>query len=211
MFLKQSTASQAIKLGPFLDDTDGKTAETGLTVANTDIQLSKAGGTFAAKNSGGGTHDADGWYTATLDATDTATVGTLDIQVVVTGALPVFSRYYVLEEAIYDAMFAASATGLLPANVTQISGSATAADNLEASALAIETATATGGSGTTVTTTDITEATADHWKGRVIVFTSGTLFGQATTITASAFATGTTTFTVDTLTDTPTTETFVIL
>lgn len=120
--LRQSTASQSVKLGPFVDDTDGVTAETGLTIANTDIKLSKAGGTMASKNSGGGTHDANGWYTITLDATDTATVGALQVSCKVAGAAPVFMQFQVVEQAIYDALFAASATGLLPANVTQFGG-----------------------------------------------------------------------------------------
>jgi len=80
MFLRQSTASQEITLGPFLDDTDGKTAETGLTIANTDIKLWKSGGTTESdKNSGGATHIAGGRYYAVLDATDTNTVGMLEI------------------------------------------------------------------------------------------------------------------------------------
>ena len=43
MFLKQSTA-YTFRFGPFLDDTDGKTAETGLTISQADIRLSKGGG-----------------------------------------------------------------------------------------------------------------------------------------------------------------------
>jgi len=39
LFLKQSTAV-TVKIGPFLDDTDGKTAETGLTIAQADVRLS---------------------------------------------------------------------------------------------------------------------------------------------------------------------------
>jgi len=110
MFLKQSTASQAVVIGPFLDEDDGKTAETGLTISNTDIRLSKAGANIVAKNSGGGTHDELGFYQITLDATDTNTVGELLIAVHESGALPVFKYCYVLEEAIYDALFAASAS-----------------------------------------------------------------------------------------------------
>lgn len=108
-YLKQSTASQPILLGPFVNDTDGNTAETGLMVNASDIRLSANGGNMAAKNSGGGTHDEAGWYQITLDATDTATVGRLQISAHVTGALPVFADCTVLEEAIYDALFAASA------------------------------------------------------------------------------------------------------
>lgn len=112
MFLRQSTASQEVLLGSFLDDTDGKTAETGLTIANTDIKVWKSGGTTeASKNSGGATHIASGRYYAVLDATDTDTVGLLEINVHVSGALPVRRQFYVLEEAVYDALFAASAAG----------------------------------------------------------------------------------------------------
>ncbi len=125
IFLKQSTASQAVLLGPFVDETDGKTAETGLTIANTDIRLSKTGGNMAAKNSGGGTHDEAGWYTATLDATDTNTVGTLQISVHVSGALPVWLDVHVLEEAIYDSLIGSG--DVLDVNVTQWTSNAVAA------------------------------------------------------------------------------------
>jgi hypothetical protein len=111
LYLKQSTASQALLLGPFVDDTDGATAETALTIANTDIRLSANGGNMFAKTSGGGTHDEAGWYTITLDATDTATVGRLQISCKVAGALHVFMECQVLEEAIYDALIGASAAG----------------------------------------------------------------------------------------------------
>lgn len=112
-FLKQSTASQSRSIGPFLDDTDFKTAETGLTIANTDIKLMINGAASADKNSGGGTHRANGVYGVTFDATDTATVGEIFVSVVVAGALPVFATFVVLEEAVYDALFAASAPGYL--------------------------------------------------------------------------------------------------
>ena len=110
LFLKQSTASQAVLLGPFIDDTDGKTAETGLTIANTDIRLSANGGNMFAKTSGGGTHDEAGWYTITLDATDTATVGRLQISSDVAGALPVFMEFQVVEEDTYTFLYASGAS-----------------------------------------------------------------------------------------------------
>jgi len=113
MYLKQSTASQSVLIGPFVDDTDGTTPETGLTIANTDIRLSANGGNLAAKNSGGGTHDEAGWYAITLDATDTATVGRLQLHCKMTGALMVHNDFHVLEEAVYDDLFAASAGGYL--------------------------------------------------------------------------------------------------
>jgi hypothetical protein len=126
-FLRQSTASQARTIGPFLDDTDFKTAETALTIANTDIKLLVNGGASANKNSGGGTHRVNGMYGVTFDATDTATVGELEVSVVVAGALPVFKTFYVLEEAVFDALFAAAAPGYVanaPVNVAQMGGTA---------------------------------------------------------------------------------------
>jgi hypothetical protein len=123
--LKQSTAAQTRWIGPFVDDTDFKTAETALTIANTDIKISKNGGASASKNSGGGTHDVNGMYAVTWDATDTATVGELKYSIKVAGALPVFGSYVVLEEAVYDELFAASALGYVanaPVNVAQFGG-----------------------------------------------------------------------------------------
>jgi len=110
MFLKQSTA-YTFRFGPFLDDTDGKTAETGLTISQADIRLSKGGGNFAQKNeSSSSSHDEIGFYIVVLDATDTNTCGELLVACHESGALPVFKTFQVLEEAIYDAMFAASAS-----------------------------------------------------------------------------------------------------
>ena len=37
-------------MGPFVDDTDGKTAETGLTIEDSHIRVSKAGANFIDKN-----------------------------------------------------------------------------------------------------------------------------------------------------------------
>lgn len=111
-FLRQSTASQTRSIGPFVDDGDFKTLENALSIANTDILLKKNGAASAAKNSGGATADGSGgMYSLTFDATDTATVGELMGSVKVAGALVVFFKFTVLEEAVYDAQFAASAAG----------------------------------------------------------------------------------------------------
>lgn len=136
--LKQSTASQEIPLGYFVDSTDGDTEETGLTIANTDIKLWKNGATtLANKNSGGATHISNGIYYAVLDATDTDTVGPMVIFCHVSGALTVRLECHVYEEDIYDAIFGASAAGFdsnqrVSADVVAISGDTTAADNAEA-------------------------------------------------------------------------------
>lgn len=122
--VKQSTAIAAIAFGPFLDSADGFTAMTGLTLTQPDIRLSKNGGAFAQKNAAQTlSHMENGYYSLALDTTDTATVGTLRIHSKESGALPVWMDLQVVEEAIYDALYAASATGLLPTNVTQFGGS----------------------------------------------------------------------------------------
>jgi hypothetical protein len=174
MWLRQSTASQEISLGPFLDSTDGDTEEGGLTIANTDIKIRKHGATtLANKNSGGATVISNGVYQCTLDATDTDTAGQLEIYVHVAGALAVKNTYVVLTATAFDALLTGTFNNISPsevnaecdtaltdydaptntelnartlasadyfdpaadlviANMTQISGDATAADNLEA-------------------------------------------------------------------------------
>jgi hypothetical protein len=121
-YLRQSTASQEMLIGPFLDDTDGKTAKTGLTIANTDVKLWKRGATSEAnKNSGGGTHVAAGRYYITLDDTDTNTLGELEINVVMSGALPVQKRCIVLPANVFDSFVLGSDT--LDINVVDWKGS----------------------------------------------------------------------------------------
>jgi hypothetical protein len=123
-YLRQSTAAQVRTIGPFVDDTDFKTLENALTIANTDILIKKNGAASAAKNSGGATADGSGgFYAVTWDATDTATVGQLSYSVKVAGALVAFGTYVVLEEAIYDALFAASANAFTgAAGASKITG-----------------------------------------------------------------------------------------
>lgn len=120
ILLKYSTASQEIPLGYFVDDSDGNTAETGLTIANTDIKLWKSGATtLANKNSGGATHISGGIYYCVLDATDTNTYGPLKIFVHASGALPVVVECMVMQTTAYDALMAgtlAESTGVPAAN-----------------------------------------------------------------------------------------------
>ncbi len=105
MWLRQSTASQEISLGQFLDSTDGNTEEDGLTIANTDIKIRKGGTTtLANKNSGGATNISNGVYHATLDATDTDTLGLMEVYVHVAGALATKTTYMVLPATSYDAL-----------------------------------------------------------------------------------------------------------
>lgn len=104
MYLKQST-STTIVLGPFLDDTDGKTAETALTIAQADVRLSKNAGTFAQKSDTGScSHMEAGYYSCGFNTTDTNTLGHLRVAVAKSGALPVWRDYLILPANVYDSL-----------------------------------------------------------------------------------------------------------
>lgn len=123
--LKQSTAF-TFRLGPFLDSVDGNTQENALTIAYTDVLLSKAGGALTAKNdttalTGTG---ANGHYTCVLNATDTGTLGALRVWCHVAGALAVWQDFVVIPANIYDSMVAG--TDLLDVNIAQWLGTACA-------------------------------------------------------------------------------------
>ena len=119
MWLRQSTAGQEVMLGRFVDNVDGDTEKTALTVNNTDIKIWKHGSTAqVSKNSGGATHDANAMYVATFDATDTDTLGNLEVNVHVTGALSVKREFLVVPANIFDSV--ALGTDLLDVNVAKI-------------------------------------------------------------------------------------------
>jgi hypothetical protein len=127
-FLRQSTA-QVIRFGPCLDITDGVTEEVSLTLVQGDMRLSKDGAAFAQKGTAGNaTHDSDGWYSTTLSTADTNTVGELRLNVhQPANMLPLWDRWWVIEEAIYDAFFGAGALGFLLPTVAGRSLDVTAA------------------------------------------------------------------------------------
>jgi len=117
LFLKQSTAV-TVNIGPFIDDTDGKTAEVGLTEHPADILIAKNGGDFAAKNEASNcTHDNLGWYHCHIDATDTNTLGRLQLHCHEAGFLPVFHEYMVIPANVYDSLVLGSASDYLDVNI----------------------------------------------------------------------------------------------
>lgn len=106
-FLKQSTAV-TLKIGPFLDATDGSTAETALTITQADVRLSKNGGDIAQKNDAtSATHDELGYYDVPLNTTDTNTLGILMLAIHEAGALPVWQDYMVVPANVWDSLFGA--------------------------------------------------------------------------------------------------------
>lgn len=125
--LKQSTAV-TIKLGPFVDETDGKTAETALTIAQADVRLSKNGGNMAQKaETTSCTHDEVGMYDCPIDTTDTNTIGLLTVNVHEAGALPVRQEYEVISSAQYEEQFGARLLGLIAKGTMQAGSTASTA------------------------------------------------------------------------------------
>jgi hypothetical protein len=128
IFLKQSTAV-TLKIGPFLDDTDGKTAETGLTIAQADVRLSKNGANIAQKTEASScTHDELGIYGCPINATDTGTLGRLQLWVHESGALPVWHDFMVIPANVFDSLFS---TDKLEVDILQIGGVAQSATDLK--------------------------------------------------------------------------------
>jgi len=127
--LKQNTAF-VWKAGPFVDDGDGKSAETGLTIAQADIRITKNGGDYAqSHNSAGGTHDETGNYDIPLDTTDVNTVGTLRVMIQKSGALPVWQDFFVYPANVYDSLVGSD---LLDINVSKINETSQTAGDLTA-------------------------------------------------------------------------------
>ncbi len=127
MYLKQSTTI-TVKMGPFLDKTDGVTEETGLTPG---VEVSKNGGAFAARNSATAvSHDAEGWYGVELNATDTGILGRLQVKAQdAANHLPVWHEFMVVPANAYDSLV--GGTGTLQADLTQIGGVTQSATDLK--------------------------------------------------------------------------------
>lgn len=176
-FLRQSTAVD-LPIGPFLDATDGVTAETALTISQADVRLKKNNGAWAQiSDNTSATHEENGWYEKEFDATDTDTVGVLKVAIHETGALPVFHTFQILEEAVYDALFAASALGYVanaPVNVAQWLGSAAATPTV-AGVPEVDVTHWIGTAAATPTTAGVPEVDITHIAGSAVSTTTAQL------------------------------------
>jgi hypothetical protein len=154
-FLRQSTAVD-IALGPFVDATDGVTAETALTISQADVRLKKNAGAWAQVNDAtSAAHEENGWYEKELDATDTDTVGILVVAVNESGALPVWREFQVVEEAVFDRDYAASGTGIVGTAQTgdsfaRLGAPAGASVSADVAAVKVDTAAILVDTGTTL-------------------------------------------------------------
>lgn len=107
-FLRQSTVA-TVKLGPLLSPSDGLTP---YTTAGFTVKASANGGALAARHDSTSiTHDADGYFSVEVDATDTAAVGRLRLEVPGSAGnyLPAWEDFVVLSQAVYDSLFGATA------------------------------------------------------------------------------------------------------
>ncbi len=128
-WLKQTTSAD-VPIGPFLDATDGVTALTGLTLTQPDIRLKKNAAAWAQKAAAQTlSHEENGFYEVTLDATDTGTLGLLRLAVFESGALPVWEDFLVVPANIYDSIVLGS--DLLDTSLVQIAGTAQSATDLK--------------------------------------------------------------------------------
>lgn len=106
--LKQSTATTVI-VGPFLDDIDGKTPETGLSVASIDVDIYKGiTKTDLTITASGGSNDmahvANGHYSLELTTTDTNTLGSFRVTFNISGALPFYEDFIIRPAEPYDTL-----------------------------------------------------------------------------------------------------------
>ncbi len=144
---------------------------------------------------------------AILDDTDLIDDGTSGLAKIATDVAAALGDTVDIQSRIPAAL----SSGNMKADVLAISTSTAAANNLEASTEVIIIGAAEAGTLTTeIMTTDLTESTDDHYNGRIIIWTSGVLIGQATDILDYLGSTGQLTYTA--VTEAPTAaDTFVIM
>lgn len=209
VFLQDSSSNVGAGLAGLAYNTSGLTCYYRKGQTGTSTQLALATQTVGGAYSSGGFIQIDatyqpGKYRLDLANTMLDTVGELNLTIAGAANLAVYAETIQIVSAAPDA------------NVAQIAGVAAAATRLSLSANVIIPGTVDS-TGFTPTTTefeasDVTTAAAQHYNGRIIIFTSGTLIGQATSISDYLLSSGRGHFTVPALTSAPANGvTFVIV
>jgi len=240
-YLKADTETK-VTIGPVVAVANGYVPVTNLALDTADeAEIIKHNGNSVTDISAGtmaAIANADGYYALTMAAGYLDTEGRITVLLNDDNlCLPVRMDFEVVNTNVYDSLFAAATTDYLQTDVVQwlsqachavsengvpkvdldqIGGTADPAAKLKLSLDTMVTGTVswdnTNASTTAIYSDDITEATADHYKGRLITFTSGDLIGQYTDITAYALDTGEGKFTVTALTEAPADNvTFIII
>jgi len=177
-FLQANTAVDVI-VGPFIDDTDGKTAETLLTITQAEVRLSKNGANTAQKTEATSlTHDELGNYVCKLDATDTNTEGILTLMIHESGALAVKVEYQVLAQAAYISLMTAKDTGYMGVDVEEVDGTDQTGNDNGADINTIVTAVGNIETDTAAYDTDGEYATA-IWNALTNAYGGAGTYGQA--------------------------------
>lgn len=209
----RKNAAYRLTFGIFKSDGTLITGATGL-----DSEVSKDAGTFTdCTNEATEIATSSGVYYLDLSSTEmNADTVCVLVKSSSTGAVPVVITLYPQEagdirtNATYwnDAAVATpTVAGVPEVDVTHMAGGTANVLNLNASASTIIRFTVDNSAHTPTTTEfeadDVTEATADHFNGRLVIFTSGALLGQAARINDYALVGANGHFTVSTLTEAP--------
>lgn len=133
MIIRNGTAVTFL-VGPILDSA-GVAVTTGLS--RTDLKATKNGSVVALSVTSSLTHDHSGKWLLVLSAVDISAVGRMQISLDATTNIMPVVNLTVIEEVVYDALYAASATGLLPAQLADgvTHGGSTAALSLQSIAV----------------------------------------------------------------------------
>lgn len=189
MIIARQSTDRAMMIGPVLD-ADG-VAVTGCVIG--DFKISKNGAAPAALNASATlTHRHTGHYSLLAKAADLSDVGQAEIVIDDTVNACPTKEITVIEEVIYDALFAASANAWAgAAGSTTLGASAVnrAAFAADTGLQSIRSNTAQAGAASTITLDASASATSNFYNGTSILLTGGTGAGQFRIITAYVGAT----------------------
>jgi len=168
---------------PLIDAGSADFESTPVTFASGDTQVSIDGGAFA-NTSNNPAHEGNGIYSLTLTASELS--GTRIVVTLIDSATKAWEDQALIISTVFSGQAEAN-QGIVICEVETGTTSATA----------------TGFSAVRLSPNVTEEATADHYNGRNILFTSGALLGQMTDITDYALVSSEENFTVTTLTEAP--------
>ena len=191
MELRQSTEIK-VRIGPFLDATDGKTPETGITLGAADqAEILKANGVATVDISAAtwaAVTGCDGWYDLTITTAFSDTLGELVVVVQDDSVcLPVFVPFEVVSQQYWDSKYS---TDVLQVDVTQWLGTAVESPNV-AGRVAVDLVSMGGSSQSLIDLKDFVDSGYDpvtnKVQGVVLADTVTTLTGH-TAQTGDSFA-----------------------
>ena len=188
----------------------GLTLTLDLFPVGSDTRANGSGDTLTERTNAGGIYSATvteaitGWHDAVIkdDSSNVIGVGEVNIRTDTVDTYRVYDREVEVQETGVD--------------VTEINGSSLAAQRLALTAANMIPGTVDETAFTATVTVfdcdDITEATSNHYKDRIVLFTSGVLQGQVAAITGYSLVSGRGRFTVTTMTEPPgDDDTFIVV